>query len=78
MKKDCGKLSTLEFRNYHAEMIHDNNEDLQKLIDRINDLEYNFERGCVSRQLIVISVVSTWFAIMVAVAVLIGLLSGGN
>jgi hypothetical protein len=78
MKQDCGKLSNLEFRKYHAELIHDNHEDLQRLIDRVNDLEYNFERGCVSRQLLVISVVSTWFAIMVAVVVVIGLFSGGN
>ena len=74
-EKDCGKLEKLAFRNYHAEILHDNHEDIQQIIERVNDLEYNFERGRVSRQLITLSVVSTWFGIIVAVSVLIGLFS---
>lgn len=62
--KGCGKLSKVEFRAMHAEMLHDNNEDIQKLIDRVAELEYLQERGTVSRQLVTLCTVSIWFALI--------------
>lgn len=60
--RGCGKLTKMEFRAMHAEMLHDNNEDIQKLIDRVSELEYLHERGTVSRQLVTLCVTSIWFA----------------
>jgi len=62
----CGKLTKVEFRVMHVEMLHDNNEDIQKLIDRVSELEYLHERGTVSRQLVTLCVTSIWFTVIAA------------
>lgn len=77
MSNGCGKLTQMEFRSYHAEMLHDNNEDIQKLIERVQYLEEYYERGTVSRQLVTLCVTSIWFALISGgLLVLRGILSG--
>ena len=75
--RDCGKLGKVEFRGIHAETLHNNSEDIQKLIERVDDLEYRHERGTVSRQLITLCVVSIWFTVIsVGLLTLRGILLG--
>lgn len=75
--RDCGKLGKVEFRGIHAETLHNNSEDIQRLIERVDDLEYRHERGTVSRQLVTLCVVSIWFAVIsVGLLTLRGILLG--
>lgn len=71
------KLGKVEFRGIHAEILHNNSEDIKHLTERISDLEYLHERGMVSRQLITLNVVITTVCAVFAVLWLVWKLSEG-
>lgn len=71
------KLGRIEFRGIHAETLHNNSEDIQKLIERVNDLEYLHERGMVSRQLITLNAITTTVCAVFAVLWVVWKLSEG-